>query len=305
MCLFLIPLSAQQSTSEPTTDASSATQSQNPDQDQVTKDNSAQSKPSAAGGQNPSGSADASSAKPQNPSIQEAPIAGKGKVEGTSNDRLFYALPNFLSVESAGKLPPLTTKQKFAVVAQGSFDYVIVPWYGFLSAIGQADNSEPGYGQGWGAYGKRFATNFTDGTIENFITGAILPSMLKQDPRFYQSGKGSFSRRAFYAASRNIITYSDSGKKEFNYSEVVGGALSAAISTYGYHPHSTYISTPTNPHLFIPSDRTLKNTASVWATQFGYDTMTIVVKEFWPDIHRKMSKKTKNTSSTAENNTVH
>src|SRR5438270_3509764 len=213
--------------------------------------------------------------------------------KGTSNDRLFYALPNFLSVESAGKLPPLTTKEKFAVVTRGSFDYTQVPWYGFLSAISQAENSEPGFGQGWGGYGKRFAASFSDGTIENYITGAILPSMLHQDPRFYQSGKGSFLRRTFYAASRNIVTRSDAGNTQFNYSEIVGGGLSTAISTYGYHPKSRFVSTPTNPHKFIPSDRTLKNTASVWATQFGYDTMTIIVKEFWPDIHRKMSHKPK------------
>ena len=64
--------------------------------------------------------------------------------------------------------------------------------------------------------------------------------------------------------------------------------MSASISTFTYHPHSTYISTPTNPRLFIPSDRTLKNAASVWASQIGYDTMTIVIKEFWPDIHRQV-----------------
>ena len=308
LCLVALPLSAQQTTDASSPDSPSAPQSQSstsaetsqdqPAKEQAAQDQPVQTKPSAASGQKPSSSADSS--KPQNPSIQEAPLAGKGKVEGTSNDRLFYALPNFLSVESVGQLPPLTTKQKFTVVAQGSFDWVVIPWYGFLASLGQAQNSEPGYGQGWEAYGKRFATNFADGTIENFITGAILPSMLKQDPRFYQSGKGSFPRRAFYAASRNVITYSDSGKKEFNYSEVVGGALSAAISTYSYHPRSTYISTPTDPHKFIPSDRTLKNTASVWASQFGYDTMTIVLKEFWPDIHRKLSKKTKSTATTAE-----
>ena len=214
-----------------------------------------------------------------------------GKVAGTSNDRLFYTLPNFLSIESTGKLPPMTTKQKYAVVARSTFDYVQYPWWAFLSAISQAENSEPGYGQGWGAYGKRFGTAVADGTIENFTTGAILPSLLHQDPRFYQSSEGGFSRRAWYAVSRIFVTRSDSGGTQFNYSEIVGSAMSASISTFTYHPHSTYISRPTNPRLFIPSDRTLKNAASVWGSQIGYDTITIVVKEFWPDIHRKLSKK--------------
>jgi hypothetical protein len=221
------------------------------------------------------------------------PVSGPGKVAGTSNDRLFYTLPNFLSIENTQQLPPLSAKQKYAVVARGTFDYVQYPWWAFLSAISQAENSEPGYGQGWGAYGKRFGTAAADGTIENFLTGAVLPSLLHQDPRFYQSSKGGFNRRALYAVSRIFVTRTDSGGSQFNYSEIVGSAMSASISTYSYHPRSTYISTPTNPHMFVGSDRTLVNAADVWGSQLGYDTITIVVKEFWPDIHRKLSKKHK------------
>jgi hypothetical protein len=199
-----------------------------------------------------------------------------GKNEGTSNDRLFYALPNFLTLENTGHVPPLTTGEKFKVVTRGSFDYIQIPWYAFLSGVSQAQNSEPGYGQGAAGYGKRFGASFADGTIENFMTGAILPSLLRQDPRFFQSGQGGFWRRTGYAISRTFVTRTDSGHQQFNFSEVFGSAASAAISTYSYHPRD---------------DRTLSNTASVWGTQVGYDTITIVVKEFWPDIRRKMSKK--------------
>jgi hypothetical protein len=196
--------------------------------------------------------------------------------EGTSKDRLFFALPNFLTLENAGQIPPLTPGQKFKVVARGSFDYVQYPWYGFLAGISQAENSEPGFGQGAEGYGKRYGAYFADGTIENFLTGAILPSIFRQDPRFFQSGQGGFWRRAEYSISRIFVTRTDSGHQQFNYSEVVGSALAAGISTYSYHPKG---------------DRTLENTASVWGTQVGYDTITIVVKEFWPDIRRKLKKK--------------
>jgi hypothetical protein len=219
--------------------------------------------------------------------------SGQEKNAGTSNDRLFYTLPNFLSIENTAQVPPLTTRQKYAVVARGTFDPVQYPWWAFLSAISQADNSEPGYGQGWGAYGKRFGTAAADGIIENFMTAAVLPSILHQDPRFFQSSKGGFLRRSEYAVSRILVTRTDSGHSQFNYSEIVGSALSASISTFGYHPRSRYISTPTNPHKFVDSDRTLANAANVWGSQVGYDTITIVVKEFWPDIHRKLSKKKK------------
>jgi hypothetical protein len=222
--------------------------------------------------------------------------ASQGKNAGTSNDRLFLALPNFLTLENSGNVPPLTTGQKFKVVARGSFDKVQFPWYGFLSAISQAENSEPGYGQGWEGYGKRFASAFADGTIENFLTSAVLPSVLRQDPRFFQSSEGGFEHRAGYAVSRIFVTRTDSGHTQFNYSEIVGSAMAAAISTNTYHPRS-FITTRYNPstntltYVHHASSRTLPNTASVWGTQVGYDTITIVVKEFWPDIHRKMVKK--------------
>ena len=195
--------------------------------------------------------------------------------EGTSKDRLFYTLPNFLTLENAGQVPALTAKQKFKIVARSSFDYVEYPWYAALAGISQAENSEAGYGQGAEGYAKRYGAAFADGTIENFLTSAILPSILHEDPRFFQSGKGGFWHRTGYAVSRIFITRTDSGGSRFNFSEIVGSAMAAGISTYSYHPHA---------------DQTLSNTASVWGTQVGYDAITIVVKEFWPDIRRKIHK---------------
>jgi hypothetical protein len=104
-------------------------------------------------------------------------------------------------------------------------------------------------------------------------------------------GHGSIAHRTFYAMSRNIVTLSDSGKKQFNCSEVCGGMLAAVVSTYTYHPKGRYVTTTTPGVVtYIPSDRTLSNTAKVWATQYGYDTLTLVVKEFWPDIRRAITK---------------
>ncbi|HWY58005.1 MAG TPA: hypothetical protein VNZ03_26315 [Terriglobales bacterium] len=209
--------------------------------------------------------------KPKDSGIEKKPGS-----TGTSNDRLFYTLPNFLTLENTGQVPPLTVGQKFKVVTRGSFDYVLIPWYSFLAGISQAENSEPGYGQGAQGYGKRLGASFADGTIENYMTGAVLPSLLGEDPRFFQLSQGTFWHRTGYAISRIFVTRTDSGGQQFNYSEIVGSAMSAGISTYSYHPRA---------------DRTLSNTASVWGSEVGYDTITIVVKEFWPDIRRMLSKK--------------
>ena len=293
LALFLsIPSVAQQTPPPSNPDPSSQAPGKNaqvpPKQDPSNPDATSQdapkdaSKPAQPQGQSGSGNSSSTSS------------TTKGKVAGTSNDRLFYTLPNFLTLESGGKLPPLTAKEKFKVVALGTFDPVQYPWWGLLSAIGQADNSEPQFGQGWVAYAKRYGTTAGDSTIENFMVGAVFPSILHQDPRFYQSGEGGITRRTWHAASRILVTRGDSGNKQFNFSEVFGAAFAAAVSTYTYHPRGTYLRTPTNPHRFIASDQTLSNAASVYETQIGLDAITFVIKEFWPDVHRKLSKKNKN-----------
>jgi hypothetical protein len=201
---------------------------------------------------------------------------GSGKAnpnQGTSKDRLFFTLPDFLTVKDVGQVPPLTTAQKFRVTARSSFDPVIFFWYGALAGLSQAENSEAGYKQGFAGYGKRYGAYFADGTLENFMTAAILPSLLNQDPRYFQLGEGGFWHRTGYAISRIFVTRTDSGHTQVNLSELLGSAIAAGISTYSYHPRG---------------DRTLPNTLSVWGTQVGYDTLTIVVKEFWPDIRRML-----------------
>jgi hypothetical protein len=221
-------------------------------------------------------SAFAQQAPPDQPAAPPAPPVQNAVPQhqtGTSNDHMFDLIPNFLTLENAGNVPPLTTGAKFKAVARGAFDWGEFVWVAGVSGIGQWDNSEPAYHQGWEGYGKRYATNLGDGVIENFMTSAILPSIFKQDPRFYQSSKGSFLHRLGYAASRILITRGDSGSTEFNFSEVLGSAMGASISTYSYHPHS---------------ERTVANTASVWATQVGYDTLSYSFKEFWPDIRKKV-----------------
>lgn len=260
----------------------------------TTPETGSSSKPVASGQNTP----DPAPLSPSDKDKNAQGTSGQGKNAGTSNDRLFFTLPNFLTLENAGQVPPLTTGQKFRVVLRGSFDYVEYPWYGALSGLSQAENSEAGYGQGAKGYAKRYGAAFADGTLENFMVGAVFPTLLHQDPRFFQSGQGGFAHRTEYAVSRIFVTRTDSGSIQFNYSEIIGSALSAAISTNTYHPRA-FISTRYDPstgmltYIHNDSDRTLPNTLSVWGTQVGYDTITIVVKEFWPDIHRALKHKHK------------
>jgi hypothetical protein len=178
-------------------------------------------------------------------------------------------LPNFLTVENAPSAPPITSREKFKLVAEGTFDPVELAFLGLESGINQATNANPTFRQGLEGYGKRYALAAGDTIDENFMTAALFPCALRQDPRYFQLGKGSFLHRAAYAGLRVLITRSDAGKNQFNFSEILGAATAAAISNV-YHP----------------GPRTLGSNVSVWWTQIGWDAASFEVKEFWPDIHR-------------------
>ena len=204
----------------------------------------------------------------------------------TSKDRLFFTLPNFLTVENASKAPPLSAGQKFKVTARGSFDPVQFAWYGAQAGISQARDTDAPFGQGVEGYAKRFGERAADGIIENFFTRAIFPSVLHQDPRYYQLGKGGFWRRTYHAVSRVVITRSDAGATEFNFSEVLGSGSAAAVSVFSYHPSE---------------DRTFHTVLNVWATQVGYDAVSFTLKEFWPDLRRKIHPSSSDNQTTQPN----
>jgi hypothetical protein len=182
-------------------------------------------------------------------------------------------LPNFLTVENARTVPPLTAGQKFKLVARSTFDPVEYPYVAVIAALNQARNTDPAFGQGFRGYAKRYGTAFADNAIGNFMTNAAFPSLLRQDPRYYELGKGGFFRRAAYAAGRILVIHSDSGQKQFNFSEIFGNAVAAGISN-AYHP----------------APRTLTSNLSICGTQILWDAVSYELKEFWPDLRRKVHK---------------
>ena len=200
---------------------------------------------------------------------------GKSKLEketGTINDRIFEVLPNYRTVENAKELPPLTIGQKFRLATAGVFDWGSYPFNGILAGIEQARNDPKTWGQGWDAYGKRYGASFADNSISTMMTTAIFPSLLHEDPRYYQLGRGRFAHRAYHAINRLFVTRTDSGHGRFNFSESMGNATAAALSNI-YH---------------VPEDRTASRNATTFAFLFLYDGMNNELKEFWPDIRRKV-----------------
>ncbi len=190
------------------------------------------------------------------------------------NDRLFYVMANYTTVEHTDKFAPLSAKTKFKLSAKTMSDPVTVSFIAMMALMGQARDSDPSYGQGLQGYTKRYATSFADTGIGTLMTTSVFPTVLHQDPRYFQLGTGSTWHRAMYAVSRIFVTRADNGEVQFNYSEIVGNAVAAGISNT-YHPQS---------------QRTLGNTLNVWGTDVLLNTACNVAKEFWPDIRRKIHK---------------
>jgi hypothetical protein len=193
-----------------------------------------------------------------------------------TNDRIFGVIPNYRTVEDPTQvIVPLSTKQKFKIAAGDSFDYYAYPIAALFAAVAQAQNSPKSWGQGWGAYGKRFAAQFVDQTDENMMTEAVVPWLVKQDPRYFRMGQGSFWRRTGYAMSRIWVTRTDAGHKAFNFSEIGGAGIAATISN-AYYPQDS---------------RGVSQTLSRWGIFVGEDTGFNILKEFWPDIRQKILKR--------------
>jgi hypothetical protein len=207
-------------------------------------------------------------AKPADePSITQGQGAPDPKVP--KNDRILWTLPNYLTVENASSLPPMTTGQKFKLVAEGTFDPIELVFIAAQSGVYQANNSDPTLGQGFRGYGKRYGLTLADNTLENFMVGAVFASALRQDPRYFQLGHGSFFHRFGYAAIHAVITRSDSGKTQFNSSEIFGSGTAAGIS-----------------NIYHPGPWTMRSTLPIWGEQVGWDTLGNEMKEFWPDVKR-------------------
>jgi len=218
----------------------------------------------------------ASPAGDQEPAATSKPKADDPKsdddADGKQTKRILLVIPNYRSVSANTTLPPQSTRQKFILATQDSFDYSSFLLAGALAGVGQIQNSYPEFHQGAAGYARYYWHSFADQADGNYFTEAIVPTLTRQDPRYYTLGHGGFFRRTGYAVSRLLVTRNDSGGETFNFSEIVGNGAGAGVSD-----------------LYYPSrERTWTKTGQKWVTQVGLDGVFNAFKEFWPDINNKI-----------------
>jgi len=156
------------------------------------------------------------------------------QVQAEETQRVFGVIPNFYVVYDANPAP-LTTRLKFHLAMKTSTDVVTVLGIGALAGINQAGDT-PNYVQGAKGYGERVGAVAADGFSDIMIGGAILPSLLHQDPRYYYKGTGTNRSRVLHAISSPFICRGDSGKLQPNFSSLGGDLGSGALSNLYYPP---------------------------------------------------------------------
>jgi hypothetical protein len=196
------------------------------------------------------------------------------QLQKEEHQRVFGVMATFNTTTNKDALP-LTTGQKYQLFFKSATD----PWpfllAGFSAGIDQAEDSFPEYGQGAEGYAKRFGAAYTDYFTGNLLGNAVLAGILKEDPRYFQKGTGSYTSRILWAASSTVWCKRDSGSWGPNYANVVGNLMGAAVSNL-YYP---------------ASDRTAKGTIERGFTVTAEAIVGSEVIEFWPDIVRHHRRK--------------
>ena len=155
------------------------------------------------------------------------------EIKVQEEQRIFGVIPNFY-VSYVPDAVPLASKQKFDLAWKTIIDPVSVVITGITAGAEQAADSFHGYGQGAQGYGKRFGAAYGDLLIGTMITSAILPSLLKQDPRYFYKGTGTNKSRTAYALANAVICKGDNGRWQPNYSNILGSLAAGGISNLYY-----------------------------------------------------------------------
>jgi hypothetical protein len=210
--------------------------------------------------------------------------AGQGTpqdpTQNTEDKRILGIIPNYRTSPSLANYEPLTTGAKFKVASEDAFDRGTFILAGIFAGEAQLTNDNRAFGQGAAGFGQYYGAAYGDLLIGDYMTEAIFPTLLHQDPRYFRRGAGSAQSRLAYAIGQIFWTHSDSGGTQFNYSEVIGNSTAVAISTAYYR-----------------DNRDAGDAVTKLGLQLGVDMASNVIKEFWPDVLRKLHHNTKSFKS--------
>jgi hypothetical protein len=190
--------------------------------------------------------------------------------------RIFGIFPAF-NVTNQVNPEPMTNGEKFKLFARGSYDPVTLITPALKVPILQAVENGSSFGDGFSGFMHRYGVSLADGTSSRFFRQFVFPAVLKEDPRYFRMGDGTIGARTKYGLSRLFVTKTDSGNHRFNFSRLLGSGASAGLSI-AYYP---------------ASQRTGGTTVLNFGLSYASEAGSNLLKEFAPDIARKLSRKKK------------
>jgi hypothetical protein len=182
--------------------------------------------------------------------------------------------PNHNTVPCLVPYVPIGPREKFKIASADAFDPGGIVVAALVGGAAQLFNSNRPFGQESSGYFRYFGAAYGNHVIGDFMTEGVYPTLLHQDPRYFRKGTGSRKSRVAYAVSRVFWTQTDAGGTALNSSRLLGSASTVAISTLYYAKH-----------------RDAEDASIGFALQLGSSMAGNVLKEFWPDLLRKFSRR--------------
>jgi len=170
------------------------------------------------------------------------------------------------------KFCSLELGDKFLLFVKDSTDPVNFIGTGFNAGMDHASNRDPTFGQGAVGYGRRYGADLAGSISDKFLKDFAFPAIFFEDPRYYRLGYDSARKRLLHAAGHLFVAQREDGTRMFNYSEWLGSVSSAVLSN-AYHPGN---------------ERGAAATARRIGYSFAFDIGYDVLREFWPEISRKL-----------------
>jgi len=204
-----------------------------------------------------------------------SPAASEEQVQKQEQSQRIMGIVPMFTVTNRQNAKPLTSSEKFHLMAKQVTDPFTFIAAGLQAGLGQATNEFSGYGQGAAGYGKRYGAAYADQASGQFFSNFFYPVLLKEDPRYFRSGEGTVKQRIGYAVKQEFVCHTDAGGHSFNWSNVLGAVSAGGLSNV-YYPST---------------DRGFGLTMSRSAIALGYGSLGGLLQEFWPDIQRKVFNK--------------
>jgi hypothetical protein len=151
--------------------------------------------------------------------------------------RILGVVPNFFVTYDHDAVP-LHPKQKYELAWKTLIDPETIGVDLLTSGLQQGTGGLKGYGTGPDGFAKRFGASYGTSSINTLLGSAVLPSLFKQDPRYFYKGAGSVKQRALYAIGMSVICKGDNGHWQYNYSGLLGGLAAGGISNLYSPPAS-------------------------------------------------------------------